>query len=248
MGELQQSNDDLHNVLAGIGNAVVIVGMDLRIRRYTHAAERLFNLVSSDIGRNVNLLGSFLRGERVDELISRVIAELTPIDREVEGSDGRWYSMRITPFRTLEHSIKGAVVSVTDIDVRKRMSELGRSVSEYANSFLSVIHNPLMIVDRKMRVVWANESFYEAFQLIPEECLGNPFNLISDKVWNVPGLLTLLESAVATGSAFRDFKVTKSFATLGEKSFRVSGNRIPSMGGEVVLILLSFEDHPASGK
>ena len=45
MAELQQTNDDLHNVLGGIGEAIVIVGMDLRIRRYTHSAEKLLNLV-----------------------------------------------------------------------------------------------------------------------------------------------------------------------------------------------------------
>ena len=56
MAELGQTNDDLHNVLAGVDNAVVIVGMDLRLRRFTSAAEKLFKLVPADVGRPVGFL------------------------------------------------------------------------------------------------------------------------------------------------------------------------------------------------
>src|SRR5690606_31995405 len=60
MTELTVTNDDLYNVLAGVDNAVVIVGMDLRIRRYTNSAEKLLNLVPADVGRSVAFLDAFL--------------------------------------------------------------------------------------------------------------------------------------------------------------------------------------------
>src|SRR5690606_3185554 len=60
MTELSETNDDLYNVLAGVDNAVVIVGMDLRIRRYTSSAEKLLNLVPGDVGRSVSFLDGFV--------------------------------------------------------------------------------------------------------------------------------------------------------------------------------------------
>ncbi len=110
MGELQLTNDDLHNVLAGIGEAIVIVGMDLRIRRFTQSAEKLLNLVPSDVGRSVSQLNAFIRKHRVEELAARVIERLLPIEEKVLCADQRWYDLRVTPYRTLDHTIKGALI------------------------------------------------------------------------------------------------------------------------------------------
>jgi two-component system CheB/CheR fusion protein len=112
MGELQLTNDDLHNILSGIGEAIVIVGMDLRIRRYTHMAEKLLNLVPGDAGRSVSLLNAFITGQRVEDLARQVIERLAPVEMNVLCSDQRWYKLRVTPYKTLDHSIKGAVITL----------------------------------------------------------------------------------------------------------------------------------------
>jgi len=110
MGELQLTNDDLHNVLGGIGEAIIIIGMDLRIRRFTHSAEKLLNLVPSDIGRSVSQLNAFIRKHRIEELAARVIERLLPIEERVLCADQRFYDLRVTPYRTLDHTIKGALI------------------------------------------------------------------------------------------------------------------------------------------
>ncbi len=110
MSELQLTNDDLHNILVGIGEAIVIIGMDLRIRRYTQTAEKLLNLVPGDVGRSVSQLNAFIVGHRIEELAAKVIERLTPIDERVRCADQRWYDLRVSPYRTLDHSIKGALI------------------------------------------------------------------------------------------------------------------------------------------
>jgi two-component system CheB/CheR fusion protein len=112
MSELQLTNDDLHNILGGIGEAIVMVGMDLRIRRYTHMAEKLLNLVAGDAGRSVSLLNAFVTGHRVEDIASQVIQRLGPVDLRVLCSDAHWYLLRVMPYKTLDHSIKGAVISL----------------------------------------------------------------------------------------------------------------------------------------
>ena len=120
MLELQQTNDDLHNILGGIGEAIVIVGMDLRIRRYTHSAEKLLNLVTGDVGRSVSQLNAFVSGRRIEEVAARVIDSLVPVEERVRGTDKRLYYMRVSPYRTLDHLIKGALIVLTRADSGRR--------------------------------------------------------------------------------------------------------------------------------
>ncbi|HVY37255.1 MAG TPA: chemotaxis protein CheB [Polyangia bacterium] len=125
MIELQLANDDLHNVLSAIGEAIVIVGLDLRIRRYTHVAEEMLNLVTSDIGRSVSQLNAFVVGERVEDLASRVIEYLTPIEKELLCADRRRYRIRVLPYKTLDHAIKGAVIILVDLQAHEAETAAG---------------------------------------------------------------------------------------------------------------------------
>ena len=107
-------------MLGGIGEAIVIVGMDLRIRRYTHSAEKLLNLVTGDVGRSVSQLNAFVSGRRIEEVAARVIDSLVPVEERVRGTDKRLYYMRVSPYRTLDHLIKGALIVLTRADSGRR--------------------------------------------------------------------------------------------------------------------------------
>jgi two-component system CheB/CheR fusion protein len=123
MGELQLINDDLHNILSSMGSAMVIVGLDLRIRRFTQVAETLMNLVPGDVGRTVSLLNAFILGERIEKLAAQVIEKLVPIERRIACANQRWYVLHVTPYKTLDHAIKGAVIVLLDIDDTRRLAE-----------------------------------------------------------------------------------------------------------------------------
>jgi two-component system CheB/CheR fusion protein len=172
MKELSASNDDLHNLLLGVDRAIVIVGLDLRIRRFTQAAEKLLNLLPADIGRSAALLNSFLGGFGVESVIADAIKDLATVERELQATDGRWYALRIVPYRTLDLMIRVAVITVIDIDLSKRRTDLSAAVSEYAAEALAAIQHPLMILDGDHAVIWVNDLYFEAFQLTPQEIIG----------------------------------------------------------------------------
>src|SRR5262249_61441147 len=90
-------------------------GEDLPSRRDTQTAEKLLNLVQGDVGRSVSQLKAFIGGHRIEELAARVIERLTPIDERVRCADQRWYDLRVTPYRTLDHSIKGALIVLVPV-------------------------------------------------------------------------------------------------------------------------------------
>jgi hypothetical protein len=82
MAELSQTNDDLHNVLAGIELAIIIVGLDLRIRRYTAAAEKLFHMVPADIGRTIDIIDPFIEPNKLRVKVRSVIETLSTMEED----------------------------------------------------------------------------------------------------------------------------------------------------------------------
>ena len=240
MTELSQINDDLHNVLSGVDNAVVIVGMDLRIRRYTTAAERLFKLVAADVGRSAGYLDPFLASGPLEPKLSAVIESLASVEQEILASNHRWYTMRISPYKTLDHAIRGALVTLVDIDVRKRASEITQDVATYASRFLAAIGNPLLIVDLRLRVIWCNDRFVEEFQLTRDETIGNHVALLAGRRLDQPVLLDRMQACFATGALFRDVVLPACTDERPAAQLRISGSLIPA-SGETALMLLSFE-------
>lgn len=115
--ELSQANNDMNNLLAGTGIGTVFVDLDLRILRFTPAASRIINLIPSDLGRPVGHIASNLLGyDRLVADVKAVLDTLTPKEIDVQTVEGRWYKMRILPYRTLDNVIEGAVITYVDIN------------------------------------------------------------------------------------------------------------------------------------
>ena len=116
MADLSQANNDMNNLLAGTGIATVFVDHSLRILRFTPAVIQIINLIPSDIGRPVGHTVTNLVG--YDSLVAdaqAVLDTLLPKEVEVKTTAGKWYLMRIVPYRTLNNVIEGAVLSFVDI-------------------------------------------------------------------------------------------------------------------------------------
>jgi two-component system CheB/CheR fusion protein len=118
--ELSQTNNDLTNLLASVNMAIVMLGPDLRIRRFTQPAERMLNLIHADVGRPLSDIKLNIEVPDLEALIVDVIENVTVREREVKDRNDRWYSLRIRPYRTFENKIDGAVLLLVDIDNLKR--------------------------------------------------------------------------------------------------------------------------------
>jgi two-component system CheB/CheR fusion protein len=241
MRELSASNDDLHNLLLGVDRAIVIVGLDLRIRRFTYAAEKLLDLLPTDVGRSATQLNSFLGGFGIDRLVGDAIKELATVERELQATNGRWYALRIVPYRTLDLVIRGAVISVIDIDLSKRRTDLSAAVSEYATEGLAAVQHPLMILDGSHSVIWVNDAYFEAFQLTPQEVIGTRLAKIGSGAWNDPALEKRIDDTMETGAPFRGHPVTLELEGRGKAAVVVSGSRLRRLANETTLVLLAFE-------
>jgi two-component system CheB/CheR fusion protein len=129
--ELARVNNDLVNVLSGVSIPIVMVSRDLRIRRFTPLAEKLFNLIPSDVGRPISDIKPALEMTDMSERIGRVIDSLTPYESEVKDSAGHSYSIRIRPYVTLDNKIDGASIVLIDIDsIRRQVAPQGATESK----------------------------------------------------------------------------------------------------------------------
>jgi two-component system CheB/CheR fusion protein len=112
MSELAQNHDDLQNVLATTANPIILVGMDLRIRRFSQSTEKHMNLIPADVGRSINHLKIYLKEPGLERIVAEVINRVVAVEQEVSSATGHSYTMRIVPYKTGDHAIRGALIEL----------------------------------------------------------------------------------------------------------------------------------------
>lgn len=131
VGDLSRANNDMNNLLAGTGIGTIFVDHSLRILRFTPAATVIVNLILSDVGRPVAHIVSNLVG--YDRLVADaqvVLNTLIPKEVDVQTTEGRFFTMRILPYRTLDNVIEGAVITFIEITAIVRTREALRKANE----------------------------------------------------------------------------------------------------------------------
>jgi len=165
--ELSLVNSDLVNLLGSVQIAIVIVSADLRIRRFTPMAERILNLIPTDVDRLIAHINPNIVGANLVELIGECVDTIGPIERDVQDRQGHWYSLRIRPYR-VENKIDGAVVTLYDIDAPKRHEESVRSASALADAVVQASSTAIAIFDAELRIRSASPRFEELLAMTPE--------------------------------------------------------------------------------
>ena len=109
---LTQLNNDLTNLLYSVSLPIVMVGADLSVRRFTPQAAAVLGLTSSDIGRPMPRLRLKLDMGSLEQNMLEVIQQVQSQQLHVQDNDGKWFVLRIVPYRTMDNRIDGVVLSV----------------------------------------------------------------------------------------------------------------------------------------
>ncbi len=123
--DLSLANNDMNNLLAGTGIGTIFVDHQLNIMRFTPSATKIINLIKTDVGRPVNHIVSNLN--KYDSLsvdVQEVLDTLVPKEIDVQTTEDKWYTMRILPYRTLENTIEGAVITFVNVTEMKEAQRL----------------------------------------------------------------------------------------------------------------------------
>jgi two-component system CheB/CheR fusion protein len=125
VGELSQANNDMNNLLAGTGVGTIFVDHQLHIQRFTPSVTQVINLISTDVGRPVgHIVSNLVDYNHLVEDVQQVVDSLVPREIEVQTGLGKWFVLRIRPYRTLDNVIDGAVITFFDITAMKKAREV----------------------------------------------------------------------------------------------------------------------------
>jgi PAS domain S-box-containing protein len=125
---------------------------------------------------------------------------------------------------------------------RKRVEEIFAEAQKYTESIVETIREPLIVLTPDLRVITANHSFYETFQVTPEETEGRFVYSLGNHAWDIPSLRELLEKIIPQNTHFNDFEVDHEFPVIGRRTMLLNARRIYREGKGTDRILLALED------
>jgi two-component system CheB/CheR fusion protein len=240
--ELSHVNNDLSNLVSSTGIATIFLDNDLKIKRFTPTMKELFKLIETDIGRSIGDIVHNLRHESLLTDAEEVTKTLGRIEREVEAKDGRWFTMRMLPYRTAENAIDGVVMTFSGITAQKKAELAAMAAQSYAESIVETVRVPLVVLDGEMRIISANPAFYELCRMKADDTLGKPLYEIGQGQWNIPEVRRAMEKVLPRDRQFRDLKVNCQFAGTGQKSLVLHGRQVHGGGVGMDKILLAIEE------
>ncbi len=129
----------------------------------------------------------------------------------------------------------------TNQELQTRNDMLNESY-DYVEAVLATIHEPMLVLDKNLRVKSANKTFYKTFNVKEKDTEGILLYDLGDRQWNIPRLRELLEELLPKNTHFHDFEITHTFPLIGEKTMLLNARRIIQKINNEELILLAISD------
>ncbi|SMF28269.1 two-component system, chemotaxis family, CheB/CheR fusion protein [Alteromonadaceae bacterium Bs31] len=256
--QLTGIQNDMKNLLDSVGTATLFLDHQLCIRRHTPAAAKIYRLIATDDGRPLSDIASNLDLDQQKLLfkdLQKVLDTLIPIEREVQTADGEWFLARIQPYRTLDNVIEGVVLTFTSITsfkhasesaqlARDKLAQTERAVTqtalELAEGIIDMVHEPLIVLDKTLLIVSANQAFFKAFNLAALDVVGRKIDEFASKHWSISSLKALLAKVLSEDQAAEAVPVEHKHPAVGECNSLLSARRIVTAAGKTELILFSI--------
>jgi signal transduction histidine kinase len=202
----------------------------------------VLNVVATDMGRPIGDVKTRLDIPELGQLITKVMEDLSPHSQEVQDREGRWYDMRIRPYRSFENKMDGAVLTWSDISILKGVVDKVVESRDFLMVVLAALPEPLLTLDTDLRVISANQPFCDLVQATPESVVNQFIYELGNRQWDIPELRGLLEKTALRGTPLQDFEVEQDVADTGRRALLLNARRVASRAPHEHLILLSIQD------
>lgn len=169
--------------------------------------------------------------------------ELQSANEEIVSSNEELQSLNEeleTSKEEIESTNEELITSNQELMARNQLVE---ELYTYNDTILSSIREPMLVLDKDIRIKSANKSFYKTFQVTEEESLGLSLYKLGNSQWNIPRLRVLLEDIVFKNNTFHDFEVEHTFPAIGHKIMLLNAHRIIKESTKEELIVLSISDY-----
>ena len=258
-----KSQEYAESIINTILEPLIVLDQDLRVVTASRSFYEVFRVNPKEtVGERIYNLGNKQWDiPQLRELLETILPEKTTFDNyEVEhdfATIGRRIMLlnarQIQRVLGKERIILLAIMDVTERrniekgleKARKELADVKLSQDEayeYSESIINTVREPLIVLNQDLRVVTANRSFYEVFQVNPTETVGELIYDLGNKQWNIPKLRELLETILPEKTTFDHYEVEHDFATIGRRIMLLNARQVHRVLGKEHIILLAIED------
>jgi two-component system CheB/CheR fusion protein len=178
----------------------------------------------------------------LENQIRQVVDSLLTKEIEVQDKTGRWYSLLMRPYETVDNKISGAILILFDIEENKRRIFEKQQAADFANALLETVRSASLLLDRNLRIKRATPTFYRLFRTLPEKTEGRLFYEIGDGEWDTPDLRSLLEDVLPKNSRVQDFEIWQKVPHIGRRKLFLNAARTTELVENEYFIIVSIED------
>jgi PAS domain S-box-containing protein len=260
--ELELQNEELLRVQGNLE-----ISRNRFAELYDFAPVGYFTFDQGGTIQEVNLTGADLLGRNRKSLVERSFLSFIPdaLERDVfidhlscalvedgmlkcevrfTGKDGTPISGQLQSVRVESETDKNGYIlcSVVDGTIAKKLEAEIQEAREYSESIVETVHKPLVVLSPELKILSANHSFYETFQVTAEETVGNFIYDLGNRQWDIPKLRVLFENILPNESVFNGYEVDHVFLEVGRKVIVLNAREILRENIGSHIILLAMED------
>jgi two-component system cell cycle sensor histidine kinase PleC len=246
----RKSTEESYLSLAAIVNTSVdgIIGKTLQgdVVSWNKGAEKIYGYTEKEMqGQNISLLAPPGYQEEILAQLKKLQAGALIKNHETKRvrKDGVVIdiSLTLSSIKDKLGNIYGVSAIMNDITEQKKAKQV-LTASEYSESIINTVREPLIVLDQDLRVVTVSRSFYEVFKVKPEETVGQLIYDLGNKQWDIPKLRELLETILPQKASFDNYEVEHDFSTIGRRIMLLNARQIQRVLGKERIILLAIED------
>ncbi|MDP1842438.1 MAG: CheR family methyltransferase, partial [Sediminibacterium sp.] len=168
--------------------------------------------------------------------------ELQSANEEVVSSNEELQSVNEELETSKEEIVSANEELITTNQELQTRNDLLNEAYDYSEAVFATIHEPMIVLDKNLRVKSANRTFYITFNVKEEETEGMLLYELGNNQWNIPRLRELLENILPKKSHFHHFEITHTFPSIGEKTMLLNARKIIQKMNHEELILLAISD------
>ncbi|MBC7641294.1 MAG: response regulator [Flavobacterium sp.] len=223
---------------------VIFTGMPEELIENSNSGNKSTNIAKD---RRIKKLEEEIAAARVDmNSITRdqeaANEELQSANEEVISSNEELQSLNEeleTSKEEIESTNEELITSNQELHARIQQVE---ELYNYYETIIATVHEPVLILDRNIRVKSANKSFCKMFLVKEDDSIGISLYRLGNNQWNIPALREQLEDVIPKNNRFHDFEVEQEFPIIGKRTLLLNAHRIFQKSQNEELIVLTIVD------
>ncbi len=141
-----------------------------------------------------------------------------------------------------QKNITGAILTFRSVAKQREAERQIKRSLDYAENIIETVRDSLVVLKPDLKVRTANRSFYETFQVDPEDVEGQYIYDLGNRHWDIPELRRLLEKVIAEDCSFEEFEVVHEFEDIGVRVMHLNARQFRDDSDSTEAVLLSISD------